>query len=270
MATARHSLAQQQYYSSFIAIAAAAIATPVVRVAGGVASYLLMAQAHTTAFADQFGPLFYLEGDLAGNATASGIGDVIIVSPLRVVTTALTCSDPVVANDPLYLQADGSVDNVPGTIVRQIGTILTVIDAGARTVTWLFDGTKTSKYWQENAAALIPLQPVAARVSYEEFTIAAGNIAPYPTIADTTVVAVVLLSAVAAGLLNINLPPNPVEGQMVYVKDGSGNAAVNNIRVHGNGNTFEATATTEIDLVTNGTCGSMAFLNGTWRALTGL
>ena len=270
MAIARHSLATQQYYSSFIGIAAAAITTPIVRVAGGVLSYLALGPAHTTTIADQFGPLFYMEGDLAGATTASGIGDPVVVSPLRVVTDALTCTDPVVVKDPLYLQADGSVDNVPGTIRRQVGTILQVIDAGARTVTWLFDGSNAAKYWEENDAALVPLAPVALRISSEEFTIAAGNIAPYPTIADTTGVAVVLLSAVAAGLLNINLPPNPVESQMVYVKDGSGNAAVNNIRVHGNGNTFEATATTEIDLVTNGTCGSMAFLNGTWRALSGL
>jgi hypothetical protein len=162
------------------------------------------------------------------------------------------------------------VDNVPDTIIRQVGTILTVLDAGARTVTWLFDGAKASKYWQENAAALIPLQPVAPRISSEEFTIAAANIAPYPTIADTTGVAVVLLSAVAAGLLNINLPPNPVEGHQLYVKDGSGNAAVNNIRIHGNGNTFEATVATEIDLVSNGTSAGIAFINGTWRALSGL
>lgn len=267
--SARNSHQVADFYTSLIGLAPAAITTPIVRVSGGLAGYLLFGAATSTTFAAQFGPLFYMDGNMEGAATAA-MNDVVRVSPMRVQTSALTCTDPVVAGMPLYLQDDGSVDNIKGTFPRQVGTVLAVIDAGARTVTWLFDGAVASKYWQENADALIPLQPVAPRISSEEFTIAAGNIAPYPTIADTTGVAVVLLSAVAAGLLNINLPPNPVQGQKLYVKDGSGNAAVNNIRVHGNGNTFEATATTEIDLVSNGTSAGIAFINGTWRALSGL
>ena len=270
MATVRSSHQHQSFYESLVGISAGAIATPVVRVAGGLASYLLFGAANAAAYVNQFGPLFYMDGNMAGDATAAGIGEAVRVSPLRAITDALTCTDPVVAGMPLYLQDDGTVDNIKGTFPRQVGTVLAVVDAFARTVTWLFDGSVSAKHWVEYAAAIVPLAPLALRVSSEEFTIAAANIAPYPVIADTTSVAVVLFDGVVApGLLTVSLPPNPVEGQMVYVKDGSGNAAVNNIRVDGNGNTFEG-AVAFIDLVTNGTCGSMAFLNGTWRALSGL
>lgn len=265
MATARHSLVQQQSYLAVSALAAEALPTKAVRIALGAAGIYFAFQAKADTFLHQRGPLFYMDGALSGTSTAL-INEPLTCSPMRIVENTAVLGTPVIGG-PVYLDDAGGFDVVPGTIPCRVGTVLFV--PAVRVVTWLFDGAMVSKHWEELAAAVVPVRPLAARVSSEEFTIADNNAPAYPEIAMTTTVAVVLQGAVAPGPRNISLPANPVEGQMVYVKDGSGTAAVSLIRVHGNGNLFEGLAAS-IDFTSNGTCGSMAFLNGTWRALSGL
>lgn len=261
----RYSQTPAAKYLEISASAAEALPTKVVRIALGISGLLYAWQAKSDTFLHQRGPLFYMDGSMVGTSTAL-INEPITCSPLRIVENTAVLGTPVIGG-PVYLDDAGGFDVVPGTVPCRVGTVLLI--PAVRVVTWLFDGAMASKHWEELEEAVVATRPMALRLSSEEFTIADNNAPAYPEIAMTTSVAVVLQGAVGPGPRNIDLPPSPVEGQLLYVKDGSGTAAVSLIRVHGNGNLFE-NAVASIDLTSNGTSAGIAFLNGTWRALSGL
>jgi len=246
------------------ALAGNTITNKVVRIPVGVTGVGLALSANASTFANQFGPLYYLSAVMSGAATAV-LGDALALSPLRVVTEASACTNPVLVGQPLYLTNAGAVDNIPGTVPRKVGTVLAVIDAGARTVTWLFDGALASKQMVEELTGItflsgLFLQNGHLRLHTRDETIADGNIAPYPEVTQQDCVVSILRSAVAGAARHINMPATPLLGQVIVLKDADASAAASNIVIHGNGYDLDGDPT--VTWNTNGSWGIVIF-NGT-------
>lgn len=270
MSTARGSSIPRDFLGGVVALAGAAIATRIVRVFGGVVNVLLVTEAKADTFSNQFGPLYYLDGAMDGG-TVAALGEAVLVSTKRVVTTATVCTDPVVVGQPIYLTDTGNVDNVAGSVPRRVGTVLTTIDPGARTVTWLFDGEPASKHLVEESTGLklltgLNLAYGQLQLNVREETIADGNIAPYPEVAQTDSIVAILRSAVAGAARHINMPTTPLVGQVVMLKDADASAAASNIVIHGNG--YQLDGDPDVTWNTNGTWGILVFSGTRWLRMS--
>ena len=239
MPVARSSYITRDVLGGIVALAGADISTRIVRVPGGATNVLLVTEAKADTWANQYGPLYYLDTSMTGNATAL-MFEAVLVSPMRVVTTATACTNPIVVGQPLYLTDLGGVDNVAGTIPRKIGVVLSVLDPGERTVTWLFDGALASKHLVEETTGVkllsgLNLTSGQLQLKVREEIIEDGNIAPYPEVQPTDCVVAILRSAVAGSARHINMPADPLDGHVVILKDADMTAAASNIHIHGNG-----------------------------------
>ena len=239
MPVARSSYVQRDLVGGITAFAGEAITTKIVRIQAGISNVAIAVTARSNTLGNQYGPLYYLDTVLLGTATAA-LGDALRLSPLCVVTTAAAVTDPVVVGQPLYLTDLGGVDNVAGTVPRKIGVVLSVIDPGARTVTWLFDGALASKHLVEETTGVkllsgLNLTSGQLQLKVREEIIEDGNIAPYPEVQPTDCVVAILRSAVAGSARHINMPADPLDGHVVILKDADMTAAASNIHIHGNG-----------------------------------
>lgn len=245
------------------AFAGGAITTRILRVAGGLSGVLLMGPATAATVAAQQGPLFYLSEAVKGGTTAV-LGDTLQVSSLRAITDATVCTDPVLAGQPLYLTDVGTVDNVAGTIPRRVGTVLAVIDAGARTVTWLFDGSLASKHLIEETGGTAFLAGLSVlngqlQLRVREVTIEDG--ASAAVTAEDCALAV-LRDPVAGSARTLTLPATPAQGQLLIVKDADASAGASSIVLDGNGYLLDGDATTT--LTANGSSRTLLFSGSRW------
>jgi len=264
MPSVNSSALDRNMQGNITALAAGAITNRIVRVPAGASGVVLAFGANAATAAAQLGPLFYLSGVVKGGVTAI-LGDALSISPLRAITDATACTDPVVVGQALYLTNAGGVDNVPGTIPRKVGTVLSVIDAGARTVTWLFDGSLAGKQLVEESDGTTFLSGLFLKYGHlrlhtREETITDGNVAPYPEITPQDCVVSILRSAVAGAARHIDMPTTPLLGQVVILKDADASAAASNIVIHGNG--YDLDGDPDVTWNTNGTWGILVF-NGT-------
>lgn len=261
MATSLNSSAARILYERLVAVAAGAITTPVVRVHTGLGGYLIVNGANATAYSAHEGPLFYMEGDVEGNSTASGTGVPVLVSPLRIVENTAIAGLPVVG-EALYLTDAGVVDNTPGTTSRRVGTVLAI--PAPRSVTWLFDGSIGSSYFSETQYSLDALKGLSVlngqlQIQVREVTIADGATG---TARATDCMVAVLRSAVAGAARTLQLPSTPALGQWLIIKDADASAAASNIIIDGNGYLMDGDATATLN--TAGISGSLVFSGTRW------
>lgn len=264
MPSVNSSALDRNMQGNITALAAGAISNRIVRVPAGASGVALAFGANASTVNAQLGPLYYLSGAVKGGVTAI-LGDALAISPLRAVTDANACTDPVVVGQALYLTDAGGVDNIPGTIPRKVGTVLSVIDAGARTVTWLFDGSLAGKQMVEESNGTTFLSGLFIknghlRLKTRDVTIVDGNIAPYPEVSQQDCVVCILRSAVAGASRHLNMPASPLLGQVIVLKDADASAAASNILIHGNGYDLDGDPT--VTWNTNGSWGIVIF-NGT-------
>lgn len=263
MAVALSSLASRDLQGNITALAAGALSTRILRIAGGASGVLLVAGANATTVASQQGPLFYLSEAVKGGSTAL-LGEAVQVSALRAITDATVCTNPVLAGQPMYLTDAGAVDNVAGTIPRRVGTVLAVIDAGARTVTWLFDGSLASKHLTEETGGTAFLAGLSVlngqlQLRVREVTIADGDTAAATA---TDCVVAILRSPVAGAARTLTLPATPSQGQLLIVKDADASAVASNIVLDGNGYLMDGDATATLNV--NGVSGTLVFSGSRW------
>ena len=266
MPVTRSSYITRDVLGGIVALAGADISTRIVRVPGGATNVLLVTEAKADTWANQYGPLYYLDTSMTGNATAL-MFEAVLVSPMRVVTTATACTNPIVVGQPLYLTDLGGVDNVAGTIPRKIGVVLSVLDPGERTVTWLFDGALASKHLVEETTGVkllsgLNLANGQLQLKVREETIADGNVAPYPEVGQDDCLVAILRSAVAGAARHINMPTTPLLGQVVMLKDADASAAASNIIIHGNG--YQLEGDPDVTWNTNGSWGIVVFSGTRW------
>lgn len=246
MATSLNSSAARVLYERLVAVAAGAITTPIVRVHTGLGGYLVANGANATAYSGHAGPLFYMEGDVSGNSTASGMGVVVLLSPLRIVENTAIAGTPAVG-DALYLTDAGIVDNVPGTAARRVGTVLAI--PAPRSVTWLFDGSIGGSYFSETQYSLDALKGVSVlkgqlQIQVREVTIEDGATG---VARPTDCVVAVLRTAVAGAARTLSMPSAPAQGQLLIIKDADASAAASNIIIDGNGYLMDGDATATLN-----------------------
>lgn len=248
-------------YERLVGIAAAAISTPIVRAATGVANYLTVVGATAASYGTNAGPLFYMEGDIAGNSTAAGMGVIVLLSPLRIVKNTSIAGTPSVGG-ALYLTDAGVVDSVPGTIPRRVGTVLAI--PAPRSVTWLFDGSIGGSYFSETEQALDALKGISVlhgqlQLRVREVTIEDG--ASAAVTAEDCALAV-LRDPVTGSARTLTLPATPAQGQLLIVKDADASAGASNIVLDGNGYLLDGDATTT--LTANGSSRTLLFSGSRW------
>lgn len=261
MATSLNSSAARVPYERLVAVAAGAITTPIVRATTGAVGYLVVNGANAAAYSGHAGPLFYMEGDVAGNSTASGMGVSVLVSPLRIVENTAIAGTPVLG-EALYLTDAGIVDNVPGLTSRRVGTVLAI--PAPRSVTWLFDGSIGGSYFSETQYALNALKGVSVlqgqlQIQVREVTIADGAVG---SVRPTDCVVAVLRTAVAGAARTLMLPSAPARGQFLIIKDADASAATSNIIIDGNGYLMDGDATATLN--TAGVSGTLVFSGTRW------
>lgn len=270
MPVARSSYVQRDLVGGITAFAGEAITTKIVRIQAGISNAAIAVTARSNTLGNQYGPLYYLDTVLLGTATAA-FGDTLRLSPLCVVTTAAAVTDPIVVGQPLYLTDLGGVDNVAGTIPRKIGVVLSTVDPGARTVTWLFDGALASKHLVEETTGVkllsgLNLANGQLQLKVREETIADGNVAPYPEVRQDDCVVAILRSAVAGAARHIDMPTTPLLGQVVTLKDADASAAASNIVIHGNG--YQLDGDPDVTWNTNGTWMILVFSGTRWLRMS--